>query len=485
MSTKAQAQRIIASERKFGQPVPFLVMPAVDGFYPLLDGHQRLAAWFTVYGADHEMDAMVSDRALTDEERREMVITLHTGATGSWNWDALSSWQPAELQAWGMDVDALKGWNNDANNLKELLNSENTDPVDAEPQIDRAAELQKVWQTESGQLWKLGDHRLLIGDCTVRENVERLMGGERAALLHADPPYGMGKENEGIANDNLYGEKLDGFQMQWWQACRPFLADNGSAYIWGQAEDLWRLWYRVLRDSERLTYRNEIVWAKGSAGAGGISQVGAAGMRQYPNETEKSIFFMLGEQGFNNNSDNYWHGWDGVKNYLKCEADKVGLTPIMVKEICGVGMYSHWFTESQWTFIPEEHYKKLQHAFKKDYDAFRKDYDELKKDFYSTRAYFDNTHDNMTDVWDFGRVTGEERMGHATPKPVEMMRRIIKSSAPNDAIVLVPFAGTNPELIAAQNLSRRCYAMEISPNYGAVILQRFQDATGIKPELIG
>lgn len=76
-------------------------------------------------------------------------------------------------------------------NLKELLNSENDEPVDAEPQIDRAAELQEKWQTASGQLWKLGEHRLLIGDCTVRENVERLMGGERAILMVTDPPYGV------------------------------------------------------------------------------------------------------------------------------------------------------------------------------------------------------------------------------------------------------------------------------------------------------
>ena len=52
------------------------------------------------------------------------------------------------------------------------------EPVDAPAEIDRAAELQMKWNTAAGQLWKLGDHRLLIGDCTVRENVERLMGGE-------------------------------------------------------------------------------------------------------------------------------------------------------------------------------------------------------------------------------------------------------------------------------------------------------------------
>ena len=295
-----------------------------------------------------------------------------------------------------MDESTLKAWNNDANNLKELLAADETEPADAEPQIDRAEELRQKWGVETGQLWQLGEHRLICGDCTDAAVVERVMGGEKAVLLHADPPYGMGKEKDGIENDNLYREKLDAFQMAWWKACRLFIADNGSAYIWGNAEDLWRLWYRGgLKDSERLTMRNEIVWAKGDAGAGGISHQGAEGLRLYPNETERCLFFMLGEQGFNNNADNYWNGWDNVRLYLKSEADKVGLTPAKLKEICGVGMYSHWFTESQWTFITEEHYRKLQDAFKKDYDAFKKDYDELKKDFYSTRAHFANTHENM------------------------------------------------------------------------------------------
>ena len=121
MSTKSQAQRIIQSERKFGQPIPFLLMPMVDGQYPLLDGHQRLSAWFTVYGADYEMDAMVSNRPLSEDEHKEMVITLHTGAVGSWDWNALSGWSAGDLQAWGMDKSALDGWNNDANNLREMM----------------------------------------------------------------------------------------------------------------------------------------------------------------------------------------------------------------------------------------------------------------------------------------------------------------------------------------------------------------------------
>jgi hypothetical protein len=126
-------------------------------------------------------------------------------------------------------------------------------------------------RTKPGDLWLLGRHRLLCGDSTKAEDVARLMDGATATMVHADPPYGMGKEKDGVANDNLYREKLDAFQMEWWRVWRPHLPDNGSAYIWGNAPDLWRLWYcGGLSESERMTIRNEIVWDKGGAAAGGI-----------------------------------------------------------------------------------------------------------------------------------------------------------------------------------------------------------------------
>src|ERR1019366_10724633 len=58
-----------------------------------------------------------------------------------------------------------------------------------EAQIDRAAELQKKWGTERGQLWLIGQHRLLCGDSTNRDDVLRLMNGQRACLFATDPPY--------------------------------------------------------------------------------------------------------------------------------------------------------------------------------------------------------------------------------------------------------------------------------------------------------
>jgi len=348
----------------------------------------------------------------------------------------------------------------------------------------RLTQLREKWKTETGQLWQLGKHRLLIGDCTVHEDVGRLMGGDISVLIHADPPYGMGKESDGVENDNLYGEKLDDFQMKWWKACRPFLADNGSVYIWGRAENLWRLWYRRLKDSERLTFRNEIVWYK----PGGVSGMKSNTHRQYPTATERCLFFMLGEQGFNNNASNYWEGWEGIRSYLEGEARKIGLNNKKLREICGVSsMYSHWFTKSQWTLIPEHHYLKLQaasrNAFTKDYDAFKKEYDALKKEydalkmeFYKSRAYFDNTHDSMTDVWIFPRVAGAERWFHPAAKPVELSERVIKSSSREGDVVLIPFAGSGPDFIACERTGRLARGLEIRPDFSAAILERFHAA---------
>ena len=76
--------------------------------------------------------------------------------------------------------------------LKELLASAGSaSGEDPGAQIDRAEELRVKWGVETGQLWQLGDHRLICGDCTDAAVVARVMGGERAAMVFADPPYGV------------------------------------------------------------------------------------------------------------------------------------------------------------------------------------------------------------------------------------------------------------------------------------------------------
>ena len=392
------------------------------------------------------------------------------------------------------DDDPFRGIGYDADDLDAML-KELMPPIgDApEPQIDRAEELREQWQTETGQIWQCGRHRVMCGDSTKAEDVERLLASAKINLLCTDPPYGMGKESEGVANDNLYRTKLDAFLMEFWKACRPSLYNNASAYIFGNAEDLWRLWYvGGLRDSERLTFRNEIVWYKGNGGRA----VGTEKGRSYQS-SERCFFFMLGEQGFNENADNYWEGWEPVRLYLEGERKKMGWDIPTMKSIVGHSDLSrdHWTSKSQWLFPTREVYEKLRQAaktdafkreydeLKREYDELKREYDELKREFYETRAYFDNTHDNMTDVWDFPRVIGEERQGHPTPKPIEMLHRIIKSSSRNGDAIFDPFLGSGTTMVAAQSLDRICYGLEIDPSYVAVILERM-NSFGLVPILI-
>jgi hypothetical protein len=80
--------------------------------------------------------------------------------------------------------------------LSGLLAKDRKGSIDAVPQISRAAELNKKWQVKSGDLWRIGEHRLLCGDSTKAEDVGRVMGGEKSSLLVTSPPYWVGKEYE-------------------------------------------------------------------------------------------------------------------------------------------------------------------------------------------------------------------------------------------------------------------------------------------------
>ena len=70
-----------------------------------------------------------------------------------------------QLQEWGFDSETLTNWQRDVTALGNLLASEEADSADAEPQIDRAAELQEKWQVKPGDVWRIGVHKMAGGDC--------------------------------------------------------------------------------------------------------------------------------------------------------------------------------------------------------------------------------------------------------------------------------------------------------------------------------
>lgn len=94
-------------------------------------------------------------------------------------------------------------------------------------QVDKAEELRVKWGVESGQLWTLGAHRLICGDCTDAAVVARVMEGEKAALAVTSPPYGVGKEYE-----------KKGLQpwMELMRGCIPLIVETAEVCVWNIAD---------------------------------------------------------------------------------------------------------------------------------------------------------------------------------------------------------------------------------------------------------
>lgn len=360
-STKKQARALLRSWDELGQFQTIAISPT-DEVY---DGHQRLSALLTVNGTDYEIDAMQSSRPLTDEEHRRLVIAAHIGAVGSWDWDKLAAWDTSALIEWGMDADALSAWQTDAGQLAVMLDADKPAPVeDVEPAIDRAEELREKWGVEAGQLWRLGEHRLICGDCTDRAVVERVMDGERADTLVSDPPYGIGYEYLSH-DDSSNSENLRLIRAAW------ELGPSEKVWTCGMAN--------IARDLGWNTDAKVLCWHKGFAQAG--------------------------------------NGLGGASTW----------EPVLVVSVRG-------------GTLPN------------DYLSFSTD-----------------------------RVPGLREL-HSCPKPVSLFEHLIEHLA--GSVVYEPFSGSGTTLIACERLGRRCRAVEISPAYVAVALERWSVATGKTPEKI-
>lgn len=472
--SEAQIAQIAASIREFGWTNPILT----DGERGVIAGHGRLAA---ARKLGITQVPTIELAHLSKAQRRALVLADNKLAlSASWD-DSLLAAEFEELELEGYDL-AFTGFaEEEVRALRNTGTQGLTDP-------DEVPEVPDEPVTKLGDVWLLGNHRVMCGDSTNVSDVEKLMAGTSAQLLHADPPYGMGKESDGVANDNIYGVELDQFQMEWWATFRTFLADNASAYIWGNALDLWRLWYRGgLCDSEKLELQNQIVWDKKN-----IQGMKSDLMTQYPTTTEHCLFFQIGNQYRGNiNIDDFPESWEPTRRYMEAEATAAGIKPADIKRACGCSMYSHWFTRAQFTLIPEKHYCVLAAAypgrFSRPWNELKRDWDAVKSGptilVQRSRSYFDNAHESMSDVWEFPRVSGDERHGHATPKPVAMMERIMKSSLPKGGICVEPFGGSGSTLLAAEKTGRICYTMELQAKYVDVIVRRWKNFTGNKARL--
>ena len=504
--TNEELEKLKTSLEEFGYIEPIIVN---DVNNHVVGGNQRLRALIAL-GYDEVDCVYVHIEDLAKEKACNVALNK---ISGDWDNDKLKI-VLEEIELSPIDV-SLTGF--DEIELTEFKVEEiESEYLEQPPEIieDNYQDENIEVTVEEGDLYQLGNHRLYCGDATKQESYSILTNKKEMDLVFTDPPYGLKKEKDGVQNDNLNYDDLLEFNKQWIPLTFNTLTEVGSWYCWGFDEPLMDIYAFILKPMKKnneITFRNYITWAKHMAYG-----INAEPMRQYPTETEKCLFVMKGVQGFNTNADNYWEEWEPIRKYLEDSRNIMGWTDEEINKITGVTTCArHYFNKSQWTFPTREHYLSLQKeaekqlkergkkdydAFKKDYDALKKDYDALKKDYdalkkewYSTRAYFNNTHNDpnqdeiMTDVWRFSTtsITERESCGdHATPKPLRLCARAILSSSRENENVLDVFGGSGSTLIACEQLNRNCYMMELDPYYCQVIINRWEQYTGEKAEKI-
>jgi DNA modification methylase len=364
---QAQADALKGVLAEIGIADAVLARELDDGSLMLLDGHLRVETM-----GDQTLPVLVLD--VDAAEGDKVLATLDPLA-------AMAESDAAKLDAILREVDTgspelqqmLADLADDAglyqNDAKEIVEDEIP-----EPPVDPI--------TKPGDLWILGEHRLLCGDSTKAEDVERLLAGVKAGMMVTDPPYGVNYDPEMRSTAKSVGKIANDDRASWLDAWSLFAGD--VAYVWHAS--LFTSVVLADLESAGLRHVSMIIWKKPYA-----------------------TFSMA--------------------NY-------------------------HWQHEPCWYCVRPS----------------------------GTRNWIGSPKEST--VWDmtqpkdpYGR-SGEDKTPHPTQKPVEAMARPMRNH--DHQIVYDPFLGSGTTLIAAEQLGRKCYGMEISPQYCDVIVKRWETLTGKK-----
>lgn len=367
---KAQADALKGVLAEIGIADAVLARELPDGSLMLLDGHLRLETM-----ADQILPVLVLD--VDEAEGDKVLATLDPLA-------AMAEADSAKLDAILREVDTgspeLQQMLSDLAEEAGLYRDEAKEIVEDEVPEPPADPI-----TKPGDLWLLGDHRLLCGDSTKAEDVERLMAGAKADMVLSDPPYGVsyvGKTKDALKVEN---DELDETALTK-LVCDAF--DNAEANCrvgayWYATVPAGPLHILFADDWKRRGILRQImVWAKDSM---------VLGYSEYHYQHEPILF-----------------GW-----------------------------------------IPGDRHK--------------------------------NSDRTRTTLWQYDRPKANRE--HPTMKPVALWAQAVQDGSRTGEVVYDPFLGSGTTLIAAEQLGRKCYGMEISPAYCDVIVKRWETLTGKKAEL--
>ncbi|MCA9337854.1 DNA modification methylase, partial [Candidatus Saccharibacteria bacterium] len=409
-------EQLTESIKRFGLVDPILVNGSDQRKNIVIGGHFRLK--------------VAKDLGLTEvpvvyldipEEEKERELNLRLNKNqGDWDWDLLSEFDESLLDDIGFSSEELD----------TIFDIE----VDEPENFDLEKELKKLdikqVKAKKGDIYKLGDSRLMVGDSTIPEDFDKLMNGELADMTCTDPPYILdylhakrgGKPTTGFgAKKNrryLETDELpDNFTELWMANVAKYAKPDYSIIVYENWKNLRVIWAEM---EKYWKVKNMIVW-------------------HLPNR----------HQGF---SAKY-------KFFSKHDIAVVGGS--------GTVPYNH-DEESEGL---QEEYETALYAIsgKPQWEGYKGGKKYQPTDFIEFQAS-DEKHSGQ------GVVFGT--------KPLEILIPYIKVLTRRGDLVVEPFCGSGSTLIASTKLNRRCYIMEKSPVYAEVALKRWEKLTGQKRELL-
>ena len=367
---------------------------------------------------------------LTEEQRKAYTLihnklTMNTGFDFDILATELQSIENINMKDYEFDLDITDDV------LIDDIEEDNFDPeIPEEPKAKR------------GQVYQLGEHRLMCGDSTSRADVEKLMGDEEADCLLTDPPYNVNyggdakaPTNRGkhrvIENDNMTDSDFYKFLLAFYQNAEAALKPGGSFYIWHADSEGNN--FRNALSAAGLQLRQVLIWNKNTF---------TLGRQDYQWKHEPCLY---GENPVDEEIDEHepcLYGWkDGEKHYFIDDR-----TQSTVFEDKGIDI------------------KKLK----------KEEMAELLKQFLGDKRSTTIINEDKPSVNDL----------HPTMKPIRLVARLVRNSSRQGEVVLDLFGGSGSTLITCEQLCRKCRTMEYDPKYVDVIIERWEQFTGQKAVLL-
>ncbi|PIZ78885.1 MAG: hypothetical protein COY01_02915 [Candidatus Pacebacteria bacterium CG_4_10_14_0_2_um_filter_40_20] len=393
--SKEQADRLKQSLETYG----LVEIPAVDLDGIILAGHQRIKVLQLLGQGDSFIDVRVPNRKLTDEEAERYMLGSNA-IHGEWDFDLLK----------GFEMDLLVDLGFDQKELDEIWNKSLKEEFDPEKELKKI----KIAKTQPGDIIELGKHRLICGDSTKPETLERLFGDERADMIMSDPIYNISIDyNKGIGGKQAYGGTVDDSKTD--KEYRDFLKASMEAglavtkpdahvFYWSDETYIWLI--QTLYRELGIKNKRVCLWLK--------------------------------------NGQNPTPGVAFNKCYEPCTYGTRG-KPKLVKGV-----------------------NKLNEV--------------LNAEMTTGNELVQQVTDFFT-IWPEARLSSKE-YEHSTMKPVALYEKAIRRCTKAGDIILDSFNGSGSNLMAAQKLGRRVFAVEIEPIFCDLTIKRFEAETGLKARVI-